>query len=1458
MNKSVPWSIKGVGFDARELAKDAARRSGMTLGEWLHSVIADRAYETGTDIEDIDEEDQLEAVTARLTRLSEGQGDHRPVRRKAPAAPRRAPREASYQTEPDFGDLDDDLPLRRRQDMRRIAAGLETPLPRKKTRASAPPVEHILDEAVQIFETRHREHAERTTDALTKVAMRIAELESHISERADSEPLRAAVSSLEERVEQLVHREQTPGKVEKALTEIEAQIARLAERLPTETPAPAPAKEAAQPEHLRRIEDKLNKLIGSLEGPSEVVFPARRDGSHFPGSDAVSEIKRRQRTLDEGSALAAITGAEAATRPSARDAFTTPVFGARASRGRPADVERSLQAGLAAVTEQLADLRRDGARRDGRVKSERGRVSHPDLDFLRHQLAEISRAVMQLGERSRTESLETALQDLSRKIDESRQNGVEAQALAPIERVLADIRQSIAVSAPDPVSRQIQEELRHLHAKIDAMSMTGFDRIAFAKLKQQTDGIAQTLSDMLSRPMPIEGLERQVALLTERVDQLANRRDIVSSYLVETLDTIRTSVDRLESSPALRHLEDRVNELAARSDQVPAYLVDTLDDLRHAIDSVASNPALRAVQNQVSEIAAKSGNLPDELIETLTDLRHSIEKVSGNPTLRALEAQVADLAAHSGHLPDHLGEALSDIRLSIQRMADNVGFRVEAPAMPAARFELPVALTDTLEEMRHSIDRMSTQTGLHGIETQVAQLARKLDDAIAQPPTESRETKQIYDRLSDLHEAMLQRLDTSPAVAASHFEDRLADLTNRIEDVHDAVIKQRETAQAPAARDPRLEEMVAQLAERIEHVTGGQADTRALQALENQVMRLAERLERTGETADAITALERSISELFSQVEETRHAAVDAAESAAREAVRGVVQAPAGATAAPEIVVRELSDLRNLQDESDRRTHSTLTAVHETLEKVVDRLALLEDDLTDLRTKDKEQPLAAGPAPVFEPAKPSRAAPSQDIHIEPRHDPVTPAQAPARVDARAVLGAADRRPPEAESAAPGLDDLIEPGSGFAPARRSPDAELHLNDLSASLSPEPTGARASFIAAARRAAQSTSGPAVDEAPQRKAASRKGGSEALDDARAKARAAASSLDEPQRASAVNGAAQLIRSKAKPILLSLAGLVLLIGALQVARSLTDTTPGDVAPVEALPKLSQAPDRVSPAAQLAQLPLPITAPQQPIPGSDPVVTGSIAKAPGTAFPSATAPAPASTQSLVELAGTGNMAAQYELASRYLDGRDVPRDPAQATEWFRKAAANGSAPAQYRLGAIYEKGNGVPRSAKEAAVWYRKAADAGNVRAMHNLAVLIADGLDGKPDYGLAADWFRKAAEFGVRDSQYNLAILYARGLGVEADLVKAYLWLALAANNGDADAGKKRDDVAARLQPRQLAEAKVAVDTFVLRTPDPSANETAAPVVSNNVMPRAPEKTARPAQSNAGSKTTARVSSL
>jgi localization factor PodJL len=192
---------------------------------------------------------------------------------------------------------------------------------------------------------------------------------------------------------------------------------------------------------------------------------------------------------------------------------------------------------------------------------------------------------------------------------------------------------------------------------------------------------------------------------------------------------------------------------------------------------------------------------------------------------------------------------------------------------------------------------------------------------------------------------------------------------------------------------------------------------------------------------------------------------------------------------------------------------------------------------------------------------------------------------------------------------------------------------------------------------------------------------------------------------------------------------------------------------------------------------------------------------------------------------------AQFDRAVRYAEGGAGPRNYELAAQWYEKAAQQGLAVAEYRLGSLYEKGLGVGRDMQRAKDLYQRAAEKGNTRAMHNLGVLAAEG--GKPNYTSAALWFGKAAEYGIRDSQYNLAVLLARGLGLPKDLVKSYTWFAIVAAAGDADAARKRDDVAARLTSSELAAANAAAAGFAPRPADRAANETPPPPAQLKAIP-------------------------
>ena len=922
-----------------------------------------------------------------------------------------------------------------------------------------------------------------------------------------------------------------------------------------------------------------------------------------------------------------------------------------------------------------------------------------EITILRRQMSELAASVEAMANKSLT----PALKDLVGKIEDSRAAGVSETDLAPILGVLADMQGAIQ-QAPAHMARALRDEIDVLSRRLDHLAESGVDAMAFTLLRQQVEALARSLSEISARMAKQDQLEQQIRTLAARVEDMASVPREIADRLIELVDGMRRSIERLDSSPALRALEKRVDEALRSQGDVPPVVEHVLKDLRRAIDALAEHPVLASIQKRMVDLAAKSDHFPQQVIETLTQLRQSIERMERNPALTALEERLQDLAQRAAPTNSALTESLSEIRISIERLAANAGLR---------------GGSDHLQR-------------LETIEQRVSQIAEKLDT----PP--------FLQKFETLHREFLERLDHAKGAMS---DEQTKAILARVGELSEALAQ-------PSSN--RLEELVAQLSAKVERVSGaGAPDPRAIHAIENQLSRISERLERNNISVDPIDTIERSIGDVVAQIARTRQPLDEGTEA------------------------------------RDERTQATLTAVHETLEKIVDRLALLESDVGHLR-----QPAPAAPTFAQEPIVAERASP--EIEPAPAPSPPAPEATPNVTAEQAPASAPAPEPvalPPLTQKAPEI--LIEPGTGFSPpllARETPDqaspaateALQTRQELAIDIE-EPRAAKASFIAAARRATQISGSPPPpvrhdDEATL---------------ARARARAAAESLQERSN--------QPMADTIRRTVYGCTALALILAGWQYA---------------------QGPKRPRMINQAALE----TSTEAPALVADAVASST----------NIVAAAPTRTRSteeiLLELAQNGQAAAQHEMGTRLLEGRNLPRDPVQALDWFRKAADQNYAPAQYRLGTLFEKGVGVSVDMKTAALWYGRAAEAGHIRAMHNLGVLLADGLDSKPDYTGAARLFRKAAEFGLRDSQYNLGVLHTRGLGVENNLVEAYKWFSLAGKQGDADAELKRDEIAQRLQPRQLGEARKATDSFAQATPDPTIND---PVPAENLVSANPPTT-------------------
>lgn len=148
--------------------------------------------------------------------------------------------------------------------------------------------------------------------------------------------------------------------------------------------------------------------------------------------------------------------------------------------------------------------------------------------------------------------------------------------------------------------------------------------------------------------------------------------------------------------------------------------------------------------------------------------------------------------------------------------------------------------------------------------------------------------------------------------------------------------------------------------------------------------------------------------------------------------------------------------------------------------------------------------------------------------------------------------------------------------------------------------------------------------------------------------------------------------------------------------------------------------------------------------------------------------------------------------------------DYATALKEWRPLAEQGNAKAQHNLGVMYQNGMGVPQDYKKALDYFQKAAEQGYELAQYDLGFMYVVGVGVPLDLKKAAYWYQKAAERGYSHAQFNLGTMYYLGQGVPKDLSQAYMWLSLAAAQGHQGAINKRDTLAKKMTPAQIAEAK------------------------------------------------------
>lgn len=287
MRPGVPWSVKGIEPEAREAAKQAARRAGVTLGAWLNQVI----METGTD------------------EVGESGPAQMPYR-EAYAPPQQAPAaEPKPQSGVDLAPVAEAVRevVQRVENSERRALDMT-----RRLEATVGQLAARIDQSEHDMDDRYSEartSEARSLDPLDRKLQQLAERMER-AERARGTGLRPedarTIQTLEKAVNAVVdHLEATERRTDETLSEIRQSLATLSDRV--ETAEEESEREEAK-KRARMLEDTLLQLASRMEkmehgvagiGPQavEAALKAINEKSHAENQRAT--IERLQTSLEQ-------------------------------------------------------------------------------------------------------------------------------------------------------------------------------------------------------------------------------------------------------------------------------------------------------------------------------------------------------------------------------------------------------------------------------------------------------------------------------------------------------------------------------------------------------------------------------------------------------------------------------------------------------------------------------------------------------------------------------------------------------------------------------------------------------------------------------------------------------------------------------------------------------------------------------------------------------------------------------------------------------------------------------------------------------------------------------------------------------------------------------------------------------------------------------------------------------
>ncbi len=535
MKPGIPWSVKGIDGRAREVAKDAARAEGLTLGEWLNQKILEAAEEDA----ELKARATRKKVSSSVSRRSAG-------RQRQPDMPAASP----------VPEQDNAVARKLDELFERIASmqSASQPAPAPAPVHQALPLETGASaQVMQRLIERIESGEQRTHESLDHLGNRVERLGERVEEIAER-PLELKArdipgfSALEGAVRNIVdHIAKSEAQTRETMSSLQSRLADIGGKV-----SDASREQAMSPEAVAALEQRMADLARQVEtvagsaGDQKLkqIFEAR-----------IRELAERIDTVRH-SAEAFGQKAEASASKAAREEAQA--------------IEQRLAA-LVAEAEDKLSVSGSGNSRLAEIHAEIGKLNNR-FEEIREQVAT----------EQEVQALRSALEKLSVRVEEA--PGLEP--IAQIEQRLAELSQQLeAVSQP---AVDLQPQIGHLEQRIEALD----NQFASSAATQQPDPqLAGQISQIEQRLAATEQQLGSLGTIENSIQQLfasleqsrAETRELIAGGSAAGTGS---QPDGEAASGELKALQDGLAAVRANAEAADQRTQETLEAVHETLAQI--------------------------------------------------------------------------------------------------------------------------------------------------------------------------------------------------------------------------------------------------------------------------------------------------------------------------------------------------------------------------------------------------------------------------------------------------------------------------------------------------------------------------------------------------------------------------------------------------------------------------------------------------------------------------------------------------------------------------------------------------------------------------------------------------------------------------------------------------------------------------------------------------------